>query len=86
MNPTILFYLLIAIIIIKFLFDNLLNALNAKHYNDSLPKELNDVYNEEEYLKSQKYKGVNYKFSLITSFFSLLLTLLFFLGLACRCM
>ncbi len=78
MNPTILFYLLIAIIIIKFLFDNLLNALNAKHYNDSLPKELNDVYNEEEYLKSQKYKGVNYKFSLITSFFSLLLTLLFF--------
>lgn len=78
MNPTTLFYLLITIIIIKFLFDTFLNALNAKHYNDSVPKELNDVYNEEEYLKSQKYKGVNYKFSLITSSFSLLLTLLFF--------
>ncbi len=78
MNPTTLFYLLITIIIVKFLFDTFLNALNAKHYNDSVPKELNDVYNEEEYLKSQKYKGVNYKFSLITSSFSLLLTLLFF--------
>jgi len=79
MTPQLLFYILIGIIIIKFLFDTYLNALNANHFNDEIPKELNGIYNEEEYLKSQNYKKVNHKFSLITSSFSLLTTLLFFI-------
>ncbi|SDW89409.1 STE24 endopeptidase [Lutibacter oricola] len=78
MTPTTVFTILIAIILIKFIFDTILDALNAKHYNDVLPNELADVYDEKEYLKSQEYKKVNYKFSLITSSFSLVLTILFF--------
>ena len=78
MNPQILFYTLIGIIVVKFIFDTILNANNAKHFNDKIPEELDGIYNDEEYLKSQEYKKENYKFSLITSSFSVLLTISFF--------
>lgn len=77
MTATTLFYIIIAIIVIDFLIDKILDALNAKHYNDPIPTELGDVYDPEAYQKSQHYKNVNYKFGLITSTFSLLLTLTF---------
>ncbi|AUS04242.1 M48 family metallopeptidase [Pseudotamlana carrageenivorans] len=80
MTAQILFYIIIAIIIINFIVDKILDALNAKHYNDKLPKELEDVYDAEAYKKSQKYKATNYKFDLLTSSFSIVLTLAF-LGL-----
>jgi STE24 endopeptidase len=79
MNPTTLFYILIAIIVAKYLFDTFLDSKNATHFNDAIPKELNDIYSEDEYLKSQNYKKANYKFSLITSTFSLIITILFFM-------
>ncbi|MDW5289823.1 M48 family metallopeptidase [Formosa sp. PL04] len=80
MTSTTLFYIIIAIIIIDFIVDKVLDALNAKHFNDALPAELQDVYDDEEYKKSQRYKTTNYKFDLLTSSFSILLTLAF-LGL-----
>ena len=79
MNSSTLFYIIIAIIIIDFLIEKYISFLNARHFNDKIPEELNDVYNEEEYYKSQTYKKENYKFSLLTSGFSILLTLAFFL-------
>ncbi|WP_372792921.1 M48 family metallopeptidase [Lutibacter sp.] len=78
MTPQIVFYILIGIIIVKFIVDTFLDSLNAKHFNDSIPKELEGVYNPEEYLKSQAYKKENYQFSLLTSLFSIITTLLFF--------
>ena len=75
MTPTTLFYIIIAIIVINFIVDKVLDALNAKHYNDELPEDLQDVYDETEYKKSQNYKATNYKFGLLTSTFSILLTL-----------
>jgi len=79
MTANILFYIIIAIIIINFIIDKILEALNAKHYNDKLPQEIQDVYDETEYKKSQDYKATKYKFGIITSSFSLLLTLGFLL-------
>ena len=78
MNPNILFYILISILVFSFLLDTILDVLNAKHYNNELPQELNDVYEAEEYKKSQRYKATNYKFGLWSSLFSLALTLAFF--------
>ena len=78
MTSTILFYIIIGIIFINFISDKVLGALNAKHFNDTLPTELEDVYDKKEYEKSQSYKATNYKFSNITSIFSLILTLAFF--------
>ncbi|MDD7884916.1 M48 family metallopeptidase [Flavivirga sp. 57AJ16] len=79
MTSTTLFYIIIAILIINFLVDKILDALNAKHYNDALPEDLQDVYDDTEYKKSQNYKATNYKFGVLTSTFSLLLTLVFLL-------
>jgi STE24 endopeptidase len=78
MTATTLFYILIAILIISFIIDKILDALNAKHYNDTLPYELMDVYDDVEYKKSQRYKATNYTFGLLASTFSILLTLGFF--------
>lgn len=79
MSPQLLFYIIIGIIILDFVIDKCIDYLNAKHFNDQIPKELNDVYNEEEYFKSQEYKKENYSFSLVTSSFTVLLTLAFFI-------
>ena len=65
MTPTSLFYLLIAIIVIVFLIDSLLDILNARHYNDKIPEELSDVYPQKEYEDSIAYKRANYKFKLL---------------------
>lgn len=78
MTSQTLFYIIIAIIIINFIIDKILDALNAKHYNDPIPEELKDVYDETEYATSQAYKKTNDRFSNYTSTFSLLLTLGFF--------
>ena len=82
MTATTLFYIIITILIISFLVDKILDALNAKHFDDAIPQELQDVYDEIEYKKSQAYKKTNYKFGLLTSTFSIVLTLavLFFDG------
>ncbi|MDN3665689.1 M48 family metallopeptidase [Algibacter miyuki] len=77
MNSTTLFYIIIALILINFIVDKILDALNAKHFNDALPEDLQDVYDVVEYKKSQQYKATNYKFGLLTSTFSVVLTLSF---------
>jgi len=79
MTPKLLFIIIIAIIIIDFIIDKYIDFLNAKHFDDKIPTELNDVFDEEEYYRSQSYKKENYKFSLITSTFTILLTLSFFI-------
>ncbi|MEJ6792303.1 MAG: M48 family metallopeptidase [Lacinutrix sp.] len=78
MTPTILFYIFISILIVSFIIDQGLDTLNAKHYNDTIPEVLNDVYDTEEYQKFQDYKKTNYRFSLITASFSIVTTLAFF--------
>ena len=75
MSSTTLFYIIIAIIIVNFIIDKLIDSLNAKHFNDKIPEELQDVYDDDAYKKSQAYKLVNYKFGVWSSVFSLLLTL-----------
>ena len=79
MNPQYLFYIIIAILIIDFALDKIISYLNAKHFDDKIPNELTDVYNEKEYLKSQAYKKENYRFSLLKGSFTMILTLFFFI-------
>ena len=78
MTASTLFYSIIFILIISFIIDKFLDALNAKRYSDPIPQELHDVYDQEDYLKSQRYKKANDRFSSIASSISLIVTLLFF--------
>ncbi len=77
MTANTLFWIVISIIIIDFLVDKILDALNAKHYNDPVPDSLKDVFDEQEYEKSQRYKKSNYKFGMVSSTFSVVVLLLF---------
>ncbi|GAA4281160.1 M48 family metallopeptidase [Gaetbulibacter aestuarii] len=77
MTAQTLFYIIIAIILFNFILDKILDALNAKHFNDALPKPVEDVYDAEEYKKSQQYKAARYRFGIISSTFSLVVTLTF---------
>lgn len=77
MTSTSIFYLILLIIILNFILESVLDYINEKHFNDPIPKELQDVYNEEEYKKSQAYKKENAKFGWYSSLFSLLLILVF---------
>lgn len=79
MSPQTLFYIIIAVIVIDFIIDKILDALNAKHFNDPIPAELSDVYDEEAYQKSQAYKKERFRFGIFSSAFSLILTLAFIL-------
>ncbi|MBW2938337.1 M48 family metallopeptidase [Aureisphaera sp. CAU 1614] len=78
MTATALFYIIIGILVLHFVIDKILDSLNAKHFNDPIPAELQDVYNKEEYEKSQAYKKEKYRFGMLTSFISMGATLLFF--------
>ena len=79
MTAQLLFYIIIGILIFDYLVDQFLEYLNAKHYNDTLPNELQDVYDTNEYKKSQAYKLTNYKFEKLSGLFSIILTLGFIL-------
>ncbi|MCB0382443.1 MAG: M48 family metallopeptidase [Psychroserpens sp.] len=79
MTSTLLFYIIISIIVINYIIDKILDALNARHYDDPIPEELKDVYDKTEYQKSQAYKKTNYKFGIFSSAFSIILTLGFLL-------
>ena len=78
---TTIFYVIIAILVFEFIFSNYLSYLNSTRRSVLLPKELEGIYNEEKYAKSQKYGKINTRFSYITSGFSFILVMLmFFLG------
>ena len=77
MDKSLVFYCILFILIGEFILATVMNYLNAKRFKDPIPKDLSDVYNTEEYAKSQDYKLTNYKFGIFTSIFSLTLILLF---------
>ena len=77
-SPQILFNILIAIIILNFFKDSILDYLNSTYFDNKIPKIISDIYDKEKYLKSQEYKKTQYKFNRISSTYSLLILLLFF--------
>ncbi len=77
MESNSLFYTIIAILTFQFIGEAFLDQLNAKKFKDPIPAELNDVFDIEEYKKSQDYKRTNHKFGYLTSGFSFVLTLAF---------
>jgi STE24 endopeptidase len=78
MKPEVLFYIIVGIVILSYALGRILEYLNSTRYDQKVPDEVSDVYDQEQYKKSQNYKKVNYKFSIITGTFSLLLILAMF--------
>ena len=78
MTTQTVFYSIIFILCISFAFSQILGYLNSKKYQDPIPEELSDVYDSEEYQKSQEYKKANYRFGTLSALISIIATLLFF--------
>ncbi len=77
MDSSSLFYIIIGILILQFILETFLDYLNASRFQDPVPGELQDIFDETEYKKAQSYKKTNYRFGLVSSVFSLVLTLAF---------
>ncbi len=76
-----LFYIIIAIILLDFIFGQVLDYLNSTMWSDKLPEAFEGFYDPEKYKKSQEYFKENQKFGHISSGFNLVLILLMlFLG------
>lgn len=78
MEPQTVIYIIIAILIADFLIEQVLDYLNYLRYGRPVPDILEDVYDPEVYGRSQQYKIVNYRFSLLRSIFSFAVLLAFF--------
>ena len=76
--PQFIFNVIITILVINFLIDKYLDFLNARHFDDEVPDEVKDVYDKDRYLKSQRYKKENFKFSILVSTISFVATMAFF--------
>ena len=75
------FVALIGVLVFGYVLERVLDALNLKHILPVLPEEVSDIYDTQEYEKSQLYKRDNTRFSFFTSSLSLAVTLpVFFLG------
>ena len=77
MDSNSLFLIIIFILLLQYAVESVLNYLNAKRFSDPIPDELDDVFNKEEYIKSQSYKKTNYRFGMLSTTFSLVLTIAF---------
>ena len=79
MNPEILFYIILFIVISGFIFEQIVDFKNATWFSKPIPDILSDVYNAEKYKQQQNYKLDNYRFGVISSGFSFLLMLIMLL-------
>ncbi|MDR0205646.1 MAG: M48 family metallopeptidase [Bacteroidales bacterium] len=73
MFPIILFYAIFAIVVLNFLFEQLLDYKNAQWFSKPIPELLSDVYNTNKYQQQQRYKFENYRFGIISSSVSFVL-------------
>ena len=80
MNYTEIQILLLVIISFQFIIDLVSGLLNYSSFDKPLPNNVENIFSENEYSKSQKYKKVNFKFNLVSSVysFSILFTVLYF--------
>ena len=70
-----IFYLILAILIVDFLFQMVLDWLNTTRWSDELPQELEGIYDPADYQKSQRYLRTNARFGFITSGLSFIVIL-----------
>ena len=76
MTSQILLYIIIAILVIDFIFETALELANIKNLKTQLPDRLNDIYDSEKYKTSQEYTKETTRFGLLSGSISLIATIL----------
>ena len=62
-----LFYIIVSITVLDFLVERILDFLNTTRFSEQLPKEVEGIYNPDDYRKSQQYLKTNHRFGMLTS-------------------
>ncbi len=73
MTPESILILMTGILTIDFVVERVLSYLNSKTRKNEIPKELEGIYDDEKYKKSQEYQAELERFGQITSTFSFIL-------------
>lgn len=76
---TFLFWIIIAILVLDFLFEKYLDYLNTTTMSDKIPDEVKGIYDKAKYKKQQAYQRENQRFGLLTSSFSMAVTMAMFM-------
>lgn len=76
----IIFYLIIAFLLLDYLFDAVLGRLNDKQWAKKLPSELSNLYDEAQYQKARNYHKANKKIGRIGGLLSLVVSLGLIIG------
>ncbi len=67
-------------LLLEFILSQIADILNLRNLSDDVPDEFKDVFDDEKYLKSQKYLRTNTKFGFIIQIFDLVVLLAFWFG------
>lgn len=73
MEPQTILYIILAIVVVSYIFDQVLDYMNLKYQRTDIPKEVEAFYDKEKYLKSLSYHKDQTKFSFVTAAFSFVL-------------
>ena len=73
MNSETILLIILFVIVVNYLLDLFSGLLNYRSFNDKIPSNVRDIYNKEEYDKSQKYKKENFRFNLFISSYSFII-------------
>lgn len=76
MTAEVLLYIILAILVFNFFFDNILQWLNNRYSKTPLPKLLQGIYDEEKYQKSLNYQRETNRFGLLTGTLSFVVMLI----------
>jgi STE24 endopeptidase len=76
LSPSVILIIILCIVIVSYVFDQLLDYINLKAQRTDIPKEIEAFYEKEKYLKSLAYHRELTHFSFLTSGFSFLLSIL----------
>jgi STE24 endopeptidase len=69
-------FIILIILVFNYLLERILAYLNTTYWSDKLPKELEGVYDEEKYRKSQQYERQKQRFSFVMDTLTFILMIL----------
>jgi len=67
MHYNLLFWIIIAIVVVSFIWDQVLTQLNRSRMSDTLPPELEGIYKPEEYARQQQYQRAGSRFGTVSA-------------------
>lgn len=76
---TYILYIILGILLLNYAFEQYLEFLNGKNRSLELPEKAREIYNEDEYKKSQQYESDKQRLSFVSGTFSIILIVLFIL-------